>query len=85
MGESFGMPMDNSPGFKTCVKCTYEFPENEIYDDRCYQCAFDETIKKLDAIDRWCKAYPTDMFIGEKFDLARHVLEGIQKIIEGKK
>jgi len=62
-------------------------PAGGIYqDDKGEFVLYDDVIKlqdKLDAIDRWCKAYPTDMFIGEKFDLARHVLEGIQKIIEG--
>jgi hypothetical protein len=38
----------------------------------------------LYSIKNWCKAYPKDVFIGKEFDLANHVLEGIQKLITDK-
>ena len=36
----------------------------------------------LHAINSWCKAYPKTIFIGKEFDLANHVLNGIQKLID---
>ena len=38
----------------------------------------------LNSINNWCKAYPKKNFIGKEFDLANHVLDGIQKLIDEK-
>ena len=63
----------------TCTKCgsTYTKPIAHEKDAR-----IEELEDKLDSIENWCVAYPQDMFIGEKFDLARHILKGIAELAE---
>ena len=77
-------------------KAIYLEVEASVAED--IDCAFQWAIAKIkqledenqrykdifEKINNWCKAYPKKNFIGKEFDLANHVLNGIQKLITQK-